>query len=155
MGMPVKDRTMAAAGRAGHKSVRSIARALGVSHVWLGGVLDERSPGSELLEQVAGLLGVHVHWLRFGDDDVKPPWALSKDLADPLHALSAAVRESQPKPKLLDVLSEILSEQRRIRVLLESCVNEHDPPVKRHATIRRAADGDGTPVISTRDEHGR
>jgi len=145
---------MAAAGRAGHKSVRSIARALGVSHVWLGGVLDEQSPGSELLDQLSALLGVHSRWLRFGDDDVKPPWALSKDLADTLHALSAGVRvgfTGTPKPKLLDLLSEILSEQRRIRVLLETCVAQ-DPPAKRHATIRRAADGDGSPVISTREQ---
>jgi hypothetical protein len=143
MAVTLKDRAMAAAGRAGHRSVRSIARALGVSHVWLGGVLDEQSPGSELLDQLSVLLGVHGRWLRFGDDDVKPPWALSKDLADPLHALTAAVRDAkQPKPKLLDVLQEILVEQRRMRVLLESCCSQQ---------YQRAADGEGTATPSTRD----
>jgi transcriptional regulator with XRE-family HTH domain len=151
--MTLRARFDAALGRSGYSSIAELARIIGISEPSIFEVLAGDAPGRKLLPKIADRLGVHERWLRFGDDDVKPPWALSKDLADPLHALTAAVvgDTKQPKPKLLDVLSEILSEQRRIRVLLETCVAQ-DPPAKRHATIRRAADGDGSPVISTREQ---
>jgi transcriptional regulator with XRE-family HTH domain len=129
-----------------------IAQRVGISQGYIARMLAGDRSGDDHLQKLAEILGVHERWLRFGDDDVKPPWALSKDLADPLHAVTAAARDYRPRPKLLDVLSEMLVEQRRIRVLLEGRLASQDPPIQRRATIRRAADGDGTPAISTRAE---
>jgi transcriptional regulator with XRE-family HTH domain len=148
--MSIRDRFDAAIGRSGVKNLTELATLLGVSAPSLSQVLSGQRVGKTLLPRIAGKLGVHERWLRFGDDDVKPPWALSRDLADPLQALSAAVRASQARPpKLLDVLSEILSEQRRIRVLLERCADAGEVVPRRRADIRRAADGAGTAVPRT------
>jgi transcriptional regulator with XRE-family HTH domain len=139
--MGLRERFDAAIRRSGVKNLSELATLLGVSGPSISQVLAEQRPGTNLLPRIAERLGVHERWLRFGDDDVKPPWALSKDLADPLHALTATVRDTK-QPKLLDVLQEILIEQRRMRVLLESCCAQQ---------YQRAADGDGTATPSTRD----
>jgi hypothetical protein len=152
--MGLRERVEAAAARAGFKGQSDLAAACGVKQPSVNALLSEKYPMHELLEKIARLTEVEVRWLRFGDDDARPAWAMPKDMADPLHALSASVRESRPRPRLIDLMEEILAEQRRIRGLLESFVGQ-DPPAQRRASIRRAADGEGSPVISTREEAER
>jgi hypothetical protein len=82
--------------------------------------------GDGHLSRISQELGVHERWLRFGDQDVKPHWALDTDLREQLAGLTAEVqrRIAQPKEPPIevqtrDLLRDILTEMRANRALLE------------------------------------
>lgn len=149
--MSLRSRFDAALGRSGIKSIAELARLIEVSAPSIFEVLAEETPGKRLLPKISEKIGVHERWLRFGDDDVKPPWALSQDTLTQHNKVSDDVKNTEKVREnainggagsLHRILGEILSEQRRTRVLLESLLSSNqsptDPAPRRRATIPRA-----------------
>jgi transcriptional regulator with XRE-family HTH domain len=73
--MSLKQRIMNAAGRTGLRSVNALAKACGVSHVWMGEVVSGSKPGFETIEKIAKVTGVSANWLRDGLLHDAPDWA--------------------------------------------------------------------------------
>jgi transcriptional regulator with XRE-family HTH domain len=123
--MSIRLRFDGALSRSGHRSVAELARHIGVSAPSVFEVISGDRPGRRLLPLISRALGVDERWLRFGDEDVRPPWALPSEVLKPLVKLSEKVESyTTQRRHVPDVLLELLQEQKRIRVLLEETLRE-------------------------------
>jgi hypothetical protein len=80
--MSQRDRIEAAMQRAGLKSQQALADACGVRQPTVHALLSGKYPLLELLEKIAEKTGVSSRWLRFGDMEDSPPWAVSSRVAE-------------------------------------------------------------------------
>jgi hypothetical protein len=124
--MGLRERVDAAAKRAGFHSQTDLAVACGVKQPSINALVSEKYPMNDLLDKVAEVTKVSARWLRFGDDEVKPAWALSAELREQLAGVTAEVRRRIAQPKeppievqTRDLLRDILAEMRANRALLE------------------------------------
>ena len=74
--MSSNDRFKAALARKGATGVE-VAEAVGTKQATLSRVVRGYRPGNELWSKIAKFLGVSVEWLRFGDADKAPSWAVA------------------------------------------------------------------------------
>lgn len=57
------------------RSVNALAKACGVSHVWMREVVSGIKPGYDTIDKIAKVTGVSAHWLRDGNPHDAPLWA--------------------------------------------------------------------------------
>jgi transcriptional regulator with XRE-family HTH domain len=124
--MGLRQRFDGAISRSGIKNLTELATILGVSGPSISQVLAGQRAGKSLLPRIAEKLGVHERWLRFGDDDVRPAWAIDAETLRALNGVTAYVSAQRAQPTktdaMLQALQDILAEQRRCGALLERLV---------------------------------
>jgi transcriptional regulator with XRE-family HTH domain len=103
-----------------------IATRCGISVSYIARMVAGDRSGADHLPQMATVLHVEERWLRFGDDDARPPWAMQADALASLNKLSENVQtyKAEKRRDLPSILEELLSEQKQIRILLESTLKE-------------------------------
>jgi transcriptional regulator with XRE-family HTH domain len=105
-----------------------LAERCGISVSYIARMIAGDRSGADHLPQLAEALGVQERWLRFGDVDARPSWALDPETLRALEAVSDYVakpaQRAQPTKTdaMLQALQDILAEQRRCGALLERLV---------------------------------
>lgn len=136
--MTIRERAEAAAAHAGMHSLRALAEACGTSHVWVGKVLSEKSPGEDLLAKIADVTKVSLRWIRDGDPSEAPPWA---DRLLSIRKAAALLSETERMRLRLDLAltqAEVDHEPEAVAAELQLLRSQRADTTKRLAAMEQA-----------------